>query len=141
MTSSHPTRGRQHNKIYGTHKITEEAREGAADAGGERPSRDGQGNLIDPERKSESLTNDNLATQEGSGLTKFGETNQAKILQEALLEVFNQNESLQSRVRDLESQLAQSKSECDAKDNAIAELAAALDLATNGTIQNALDQM
>ena len=57
LTSSHPTRGRQHTKIYGTHNITEEAREGAADAGGDRPSRDGQGNLIDPERKSDSQTN------------------------------------------------------------------------------------
>lgn len=61
-------------------------------------------------------------------------SNQVKILQEALLEVIEQNERLQAQNTSL-------KKESEAKDNAIAELAAALDAQTNGAIQNALDQM
>jgi len=37
--------------------------------------------------------------------------------------------------------LARSKAENEAKDNAIAELAAALDHATQGSISNALEQL
>ena len=64
----------------------------------------------------------------------FEEINQIKILQEALLEVFGQNEKLVQRVNELEAENA-------AKDRAIAELAAALDMQTGGCITKALDQM
>ena len=48
--------------------------------------------------------------------------------------MIEQNERLQAQNTSL-------KKENEAKDNAIAELAAALDAQTNGAIQNALDQM
>lgn len=62
------------------------------------------------------------------------ESNQVKILQEALLEVIEQNEKLEAQNASLKIRLERALAESEAKDNAIAELAAALDLHTGGSI-------
>ena len=63
------------------------------------------------------------------------------MLKRAMADVLAHNEALLIKVKSLEAALKAKEEECNAKDAAIAELAALLDIQMNGAITHALDQM
>ena len=57
------------------------------------------------------------------------------------MEVIEQNETLYSRVQELETRIVEVTQESEAKDRTILELATALDAQTNGQISDAINKL
>ena len=101
-----------------------------------------RGNSTNKRQESIEEESENAETDKAPRAFELAEDlNEKMVLQQALKEVIDRNDELESKVRELEQRLEQMAKESEAKDRAILELAQALNEKTGGAIEEAMDQL
>ena len=103
---------------------------------------DMRGNSTNKRQESIEEESENAETDKAPRAFDLAEDlNEKIVLQQALKEVIDRNDELESKVRELEQRLEQMAKESEAKDRAILELAQALNEKTGGAVEEAMDQL